>query len=87
MYNLLYSSYEIKMIKPGIYRHFKGGEYKVLGVAKHSENLEDLVVYIHFGEDSFGRKDGLWVRPLAMFSEEVEKDGQKIPRFSFVREE
>lgn len=75
------------MIKPGIYRHFKGGEYKVIGIAKHSENLEDLVVYIHFGKDSFGRKNGLWVRPLAMFIGKVEREGKKIPRFTFLRSE
>ncbi|HQK63992.1 MAG TPA: DUF1653 domain-containing protein [Candidatus Staskawiczbacteria bacterium] len=68
-----------KEIKLGKYRHYKGKEYEVLGVAKHSETLEDLVVYrALYGEGE------LWVRPLVMFSEEIEVDGKKIPRFKFV---
>ena len=59
----------------------------MIGIAKHSESLEDLVVYIHLGKDGFGRIDGLWVRPLTMFNEKVEKDGKKIPRFTFLRAE
>ncbi len=64
----------MEKIKPGIYRHFKGNRYEVLGVAKHSETLEEMVVYR--GED-----DRLWVRPLKMFEEEVERNGTKTPRF------
>ncbi len=62
-------------IKAGLYQHYKGGVYTVIDVAKHSETLEEMVVYRseHFGT--------LWVRPTAMFFEEVEKDGQKVPRF------
>lgn len=65
-------------IKPGIYEHFKGGRYKVLGVARHSETLEELVLYEHLDDQT------LWVRPLAMFLEEVDKDGYKGPRFKFI---
>jgi len=61
---------------PGRYRHYKGGEYEVLGVARHSETLEALVVYRPLYNDS-----GLWVRPHAMFFGEVEIDGQWRPRF------
>ncbi|MDD4995534.1 MAG: DUF1653 domain-containing protein [Patescibacteria group bacterium] len=65
------------MLKLGKYRHYKGKEYEVIGVAKHSETLEELVVYRAFyGEGQ------IWVRPLKMFLEEVEVDGKKIPRFS-----
>lgn len=65
------------MLKLGKYRHFKGKEYEVIGVAKHSETLEELVVYrALYGEGQ------IWVRPLKMFLEEVEVDGKKIPRFS-----
>ena len=63
-------------IKPGIYRHFKGGLYRVLGVARHSETLEELVVY-----QSCVDASQLWVRPLSMWNETVEWDGQKIRRF------
>lgn len=67
----------------GIYKHFKGGKYKVIGLAKHSETLEDLVVYEPLYENLTAK---LWVRPLAMFEEEVEFDGQKIPRFKYLSE-
>lgn len=66
-------------IKLGIYQHFKGHKYKVLGLAKHSESLEDLVVY----QALDGNKQ-IWTRPFSMFFEEVEVDGKKIPRFKFL---
>ncbi len=63
-------------IKPGRYRHFKGSEYEVIGTARHSETLEEMVVYrALYGEG------GLWVRPAAMWSETVERDGYCGPRF------
>ena len=63
-------------IKPGRYRHFKGSEYEVIGTARHSETLEEMVVYrALYGEG------GLWVRPAAMWSETVEHDGYCGPRF------
>lgn len=66
-------------LRPGRYRHFKGNEYEVVGVATHSETHEPLVVYRPlYGEG------GLWVRPLAMFTETVIRDGQTFPRFTFV---
>lgn len=66
-------------IKIGIYEHFKGKRYEVLGLARHSETLEELVVYkALYGEDE------LWVRPLAMFLEEVEFKGERVPRFKFI---
>lgn len=65
-------------MKVGIYQHFKGGKYKVLGVAKHSETLEELVVYQHL-------EDGeMWVRPIKMFFDEVEVNGTKVPRFKLI---
>lgn len=67
------------MIKPGRYRHFKGQYYEVLGVARDSETLQELVVY----RASYGER-GLWVRPLAMFTAEVERDGTTMARFAFV---
>lgn len=63
-------------IKPGRYRHFKGNEYEVIGTARHSETLEELVVYRALYGDS-----GLWVRPAAMWTETVERDGYRGPRF------
>jgi hypothetical protein len=63
-------------LKPGRYRHFKGGEYTVHGVATHSETREQMVVYTPLYGDG-----GLWVRPLSMFQETVERDGVTQPRF------
>jgi hypothetical protein len=68
-------------LKPGRYRHFKGREYEVIGVARHSETEELLVVYRPLYDPG-----SLWVRPLHMFTEEVERDGVRQPRFSYVGE-
>jgi hypothetical protein len=62
----------------GLYQHYKGKRYMVLGVAKHSETLEELVVYITLYENEEGQ---IWVRPLSMFLEDVEVNGEKVPRF------
>lgn len=63
-------------VKPGRYRHYKGNDYQVLGVARHSEDESEYVVYRPlYGEGA------LWIRPLSMFTEEVEVDGRKVPRF------
>ena len=66
-------------IKMGKYRHFKGMEYEVIGVAKHSETLEEMVVYRALYGDG-----GLWVRPAAMWNETVERDGKIYPRFTYM---
>ena len=66
-------------IKRGRYRHFKGSEYAVYALAQHSETGEMLVVYAPL----YGER-GLWVRPLSMFEETVEKDGEKLPRFQYI---
>lgn len=66
-------------IPPGRYRHFKGGEYEVIGVAQHSETQEGMVVY----RPLYG-VGGLWVRPLAMFAEVVSVAGEEVPRFAYV---
>lgn len=67
-------------VEPGRFRHYKGGEYDVIGVVRHSETLEPLVLYRPLYGDS-----GLWVRPWAMFFEEVEVDGMRRPRFERIR--
>lgn len=64
-------------LKPGRYRHFKGKDYHVLGVARHSETGEDMVIY----RPLYGEK-ALWVRPLSMFVEQVEHEGRRQPRFA-----
>lgn len=69
-------------IKPGRYRHFKGNEYEVIGTARHSETMEELVVY----RACYGER-GLWVRPAAMWSEVVERDGWRGARFTKVEDE
>lgn len=68
-------------MKPGRYRHYKGKDYIVIGVARHSETEEELVVY----RQDYGDR-GLWVRPKAMFLETVELGGKTIPRFDCVGE-
>ena len=69
------------LLQPGRYRHFKGGEYEVLGVARHSEGLEDMVVYRPLYNDT-----GLWVRPLSMFTELIERNGKTQARFTLLDE-
>lgn len=64
------------MLQLGKYRHFKGKEYEVIAVAKHSETLEDVVVY----KALYGER-GIWVRPLEMWNEEVEYEGKMVRRF------
>ena len=64
------------------YRHFKGNIYRVLHIAKHSETLEDMVVY----QAMYGER-GIWVRHLAMFEEEIERDGKTFRRFSPLTDE
>ncbi len=68
-------------LKRGRYRHYKGNDYVVLGVASHSETLEKLVVY----RADYGDR-GLWVRPLAMFLETVEVSGESKERCEFLDE-
>ena len=68
-------------IKPGRYRHFKGNEYELLHVARHSETLEPMVVY----RALYGER-GVWVRPAAMWNETVDRDGYHGPRFALVEE-
>jgi hypothetical protein len=65
------------MIKPGLYRHYKDKLYRVIGIARHSETHEELVVY---HDENFG----LWARPLTMFQETIEVNGKKQARFQFV---
>jgi len=62
--------------RPGRYRHYKGNEYRVVGLARHSETLEPLVVY-----DALYGERGRWVRPAAMFTETVALGGRRVPRF------
>lgn len=66
-------------IKPGLYRHFKGNEYEVLYIAKHSETLEPMVVYKALYGDG-----GVWVRPAEMWNETVTRDGKTFKRFEYI---
>ena len=69
-------------IRPGRYRHLKGNDYQVLGVARHSETLEELVVYRALHGDG-----GLWVRPVSVWLEPAVVDGQQVERFRWVGED
>ena len=66
-------------IKPGRYRHFKGNEYVVIGLARHSETQEEMVIYRALYGDF-----GLWVRPAQMWNETVERDGKTFRRFTYI---
>ncbi|MBO5195795.1 MAG: DUF1653 domain-containing protein [Clostridia bacterium] len=67
-------------IKIGTYRHFKGGMYKVVAIALHSENLEEMVVYQNIENGK------CWVRPASMWDEKVEYEGKTVSRFTFIEE-
>jgi hypothetical protein len=69
-------------VRPGYYRHYKGNEYRVLGVARHTETEEAFVVY-----QAMHGERGLWVRPAAMFAGTVAVDGKQVPRFTLVMAE
>ena len=69
-------------VRLGKYRHFKGMEYEVIGIAKHSETLEEMVVYRALYGDG-----GIWVRPAAMWNETVERNGKSFQRFTYIGEE
>ena len=71
----------MEQIRLGRYRHFKGKEYEVIGLATHSETMEQMVVY----RALYGER-GLWVRPAAMWNETVERDGTVLPRFTRIDE-
>lgn len=67
------------VLKPGKYRHFKGNEYELLYIARHSETLEPMVVY----RALYGER-GVWVRPASMWTETVERDGKTFTRFEYI---
>ncbi len=69
-------------IKLGKYRHFKGNEYEVIGIARHSETLEEMVIYRALYADG-----GYWVRPASMWNEEITRDGKTFKRFTLIEEE
>lgn len=69
-------------VPPGRYRHYKGRDYLVIGTARHSETEEEFVVY----RPDYGDR-GLWIRPKSMFVEDVEVDGERVPRFRWVAAE
>ena len=72
---------KMENIKMGRYKHFKGNEYEALYIAKHSETLEELVIY----RALYGAGE-LWARPASMWNEEIERDGKKIKRFTYIGE-
>ena len=73
-------------VRPGKYKHYKGKFYEVIGVARHSETLEELVVYRALYDDEKFGKNALWVRPKKMFLEYVTVDDKKAPRFKYIKD-
>ncbi|MCW8092647.1 DUF1653 domain-containing protein [Alteromonas sp. ASW11-130] len=72
---------KLRKVRPGLYKHYKGNEYRVIGVATHSETKERVVVYRPcYGEQA------LWVRPLEMFCETISVNNESVPRFAFLSE-
>ena len=69
---------KIEPIQPGIYKHYKNKKYRVIGIAKHSETLEDLVIYEALYDNEVSK---LWARPISEFTDEVEYNGKKVKRF------
>lgn len=72
-------------IEPGIYKHYKGKFYDVIGICRHTETLEELVVYKACYDTEYGR-DSLWVRPFKMFTENIVLEGQTVPRFKKIND-
>ena len=81
LYNRDKGSDRVEELKPGVYRHFKGKDYRLLYVARHSETEEEMVVY----QQLYGER-GIWVRPAAMWNETVERDGKTYRRFTRIDE-
>jgi len=71
----------VEDLKLGLYQHFKGGYYEVIGLAEHTETLEEMVIY-----RSYSKEKELWVRPKEMFLGNVLVDGQEVPRFRYISE-
>jgi len=75
---------EEKELKKGKYQHFKGNFYKVIGIARHSETTEEFVLYqALYDSEEFGN-NALWIRPKAMFLENVTQEGKEVPRFRYI---
>lgn len=80
-----FSKPTMKEAKPGIYKHYKGNYYVVLGIGRNSETLEEYVVYMAlYDSKEFGR-NAIWVRPKEMFLESVVYEGKTVPRFEFIK--
>jgi hypothetical protein len=73
-------------IKSGLYRHYKGKYYAVIGMGMHSESREELVFYIALYDDAEFGENSLWVRPKEMFMEKVKVDGKELPRFEYIKD-
>lgn len=75
-----------KTIQTGLYKHYKGKLYQVIGIAHHSETQEELVVYRALYDDPEFGTNAMWVRPATMFMETIEVHGTTMPRFTFIKE-
>ena len=71
-------------LRHGKYKHYKGKQYEVIGIARHSETLEEFVVYKALYESKEFGENALWIRPKSMFLEKVKIDNKEVPRFKFI---
>ena len=71
-------------LKPGKYQHYKGKFYEVIGIARHSENLEEFVVYKALYDDMKYGKNAMWIRPKKMFLEKIKANGKEVERFKYI---
>lgn len=76
-----FSSLALSIVVGGLYKHYKGTQYKILGIGRHSESLEELVVY-----QALNGENEIWIRPIEMFIETLSINGQSLPRFQLISE-
>lgn len=77
--------FSMRTVRPGIYRHYKNKLYKVISIARHSETLEEMVIYQALYDSKKFGKNAIWIRPKKNFLENILVNNQKVPRFVFIK--